>query len=223
MDAVYKHPRWPRAPLFEPDTVFGRIHAQVPVAVLEADDRPFGSVNVGEKAGRQPAGDGGEASADAGYEGLDGWDERTKLAHEKQARVALVTDSIADLPQTLIEACNITVVPVGIVVDGNLYLDKITRVEPSLQAAFVDYGAERHGFLPLKEIARSYFTEEARKASGKVNIAEALKEGSEVIVQVEKHLTPDIATLTKVLKKYKDKYKRLYVNRGGRIFVTVIK
>ncbi len=45
----------------------------------------------------------------------------------------------------------------------------------------------------------------------------------DVIVQVEKHLTPDLATLTKVLKTYKDKYKRLYINRGGRIFVTVIK
>lgn len=69
---------------------------------------------------------------------------------------------------------------------ANIYKGRITRVEPSLEAAFVDYGAERHGFLPLKEIARSYFTEEARKASGKVNIAAALKEGQEVIVQVEK-------------------------------------
>jgi ribonuclease E len=69
---------------------------------------------------------------------------------------------------------------------ANIYKGRITRVEPSLEAAFVDYGADRHGFLPLKEIARSYFTEEARKASGKVNIADALKEGQDVIVQVEK-------------------------------------
>ncbi|MES9849505.1 MAG: Rne/Rng family ribonuclease, partial [Candidatus Thiodiazotropha sp.] len=63
---------------------------------------------------------------------------------------------------------------------------RITRVEPSLEAAFVDYGSERHGFLPLKEIARTYFTEKARSTSGRVNIQEAIKEGQEVIIQVEK-------------------------------------
>ena len=52
--------------------------------------------------------------------------------------------------------------------------------------------------------------------------AQNLRQG-DVIVQIEKHLTPDIAALNKVLEKYKDKYKRLYINRGGRIFVTVIK
>ncbi|MES9854407.1 MAG: ribonuclease E [Candidatus Thiodiazotropha sp. L084R] len=69
---------------------------------------------------------------------------------------------------------------------ANIYKGRITRVEPSLEAAFVEYGAERHGFLPLKEISRSYFTEKARQAPGRVNIQEALKEGQEVIVQVEK-------------------------------------
>ncbi|MEJ2317290.1 MAG: ribonuclease E [Gammaproteobacteria bacterium] len=69
---------------------------------------------------------------------------------------------------------------------ANVYKGKISRVEPSLEAAFVNYGAERHGFLPLKEIARSYFTEEAQKKGGKPNIQEAIKEGQEVIVQVEK-------------------------------------
>ncbi|MCG8486569.1 MAG: ribonuclease E [Chromatiales bacterium] len=69
---------------------------------------------------------------------------------------------------------------------ANIYKGRITRVEPSLEAAFVDYGAERHGFLPLKEISRTYFTNKARESSGRVNIQEALKEGQEVIVQVEK-------------------------------------
>ena len=69
---------------------------------------------------------------------------------------------------------------------SNVYKGKITRVEPSLEAAFVDYGAERHGFLPLKEISRSYFKEEARQAGGRVNIKDALSEGQEVIVQIEK-------------------------------------
>ncbi|MES9825243.1 MAG: ribonuclease E [Candidatus Thiodiazotropha endolucinida] len=69
---------------------------------------------------------------------------------------------------------------------ANIYKGRITRVEPSLEAAFVEYGSERHGFLPLKEIARAYFTEKARSTSGRVNIQEAIKEGQEVIIQVEK-------------------------------------
>jgi ribonuclease E len=68
---------------------------------------------------------------------------------------------------------------------ANIYKGRITRVEPSLEAAFVDYGAERHGFLPMKEIARSYFRKEAFEA-GKRSIGDLLKEGTEVIVQVEK-------------------------------------
>jgi len=69
---------------------------------------------------------------------------------------------------------------------SNVYKGKITRVEPSLEACFVDYGAERHGFLPFKEVARMYFTEEAQKASGRPDIKTAIKEGQEVIIQVEK-------------------------------------
>ncbi len=68
---------------------------------------------------------------------------------------------------------------------SNIYKGTITRIEPSLEAAFVDYGAERHGFLPLKEISRSYFVEGA-DLSGRVNIKEVLKEGQEVVVQVDK-------------------------------------
>jgi len=69
---------------------------------------------------------------------------------------------------------------------ANIYKGYITRVEPSLEAAFVDYGAERHGFLPLKEIARSYFAEEANKSGARVNIKDALTEGREVVVQIDK-------------------------------------
>jgi len=68
---------------------------------------------------------------------------------------------------------------------SNIYKGRITRVEPSLEAAFVDYGAQRHGFLPLKEISRSYFRPDA-DLSGRVNIKDVLKEGQEVVVQVEK-------------------------------------
>ncbi|OOH91489.1 ribonuclease E [Pasteurellaceae bacterium 15-036681] len=68
---------------------------------------------------------------------------------------------------------------------ANIYKGKITRVEPSLEAAFVDYGAERHGFLPLKEISREYFPE-GYVFQGRPNIKDIIQEGQEVIVQVSK-------------------------------------
>src|SRR5687768_14486713 len=65
---------------------------------------------------------------------------------------------------------------------GNIYKGRITRVEPSLEACFVDYGSERHGFLPLKEVSKEYF----REGGNKDNIRSVLKEDQEVLVQVEK-------------------------------------
>ena len=67
---------------------------------------------------------------------------------------------------------------------SNIYKGVITRIEPSLEACFVDYGAERHGFLPFKEVSRSYFQPGVEVSRAKIN--EALKEGQEVIVQVDK-------------------------------------
>src|SRR4051812_32396268 len=67
---------------------------------------------------------------------------------------------------------------------SNIYKGVITRIEPSLEAAFVDYGEERHGFLPFKEVAKSYFKESAEV--GRARIQDALKEGQELIVQIEK-------------------------------------
>ena len=69
---------------------------------------------------------------------------------------------------------------------ANIYKAKITRVEPSLEAAFVEYGGNRHGFLPLKEISREYFLIPPSKIKGRVNIKDVVKEGQEIIVQVEK-------------------------------------
>ncbi|NDY94644.1 Rne/Rng family ribonuclease [Wenzhouxiangella limi] len=72
---------------------------------------------------------------------------------------------------------------------SNIYKGKITRVEPSLDACFVEFGSERHGFLSMKEIAREYFSETARKAldeGNRVEIKEAVRAGQEVIVQVDK-------------------------------------
>ncbi len=70
---------------------------------------------------------------------------------------------------------------------GNIYKARVTRVEPSLEAAFVDYGAERQGFLPLKEISRIYFSNLSESTPiGQVRIKDVIKEGQELIVQVEK-------------------------------------
>jgi len=68
---------------------------------------------------------------------------------------------------------------------ANIYKGKITRVEPSLDAAFVSYGADRHGFLPLKEISKEYFVKQPQSGS-RINIREVLKEGQDIVVQVEK-------------------------------------
>src|SRR6056297_458008 len=72
---------------------------------------------------------------------------------------------------------------------SNIYKGRITRVEPSLEACFVEFGSERHGFLPLKEIAREYFSETAAKAldaGERVDIKDAVESGQEIIIQVEK-------------------------------------
>lgn len=69
---------------------------------------------------------------------------------------------------------------------ASIYKGTITRVEPSLEAAFVDYGGERHGFLPFKEIAREYFIKHPNEVEGRMKIKDMVKEGTEVIVQVDK-------------------------------------
>ena len=69
---------------------------------------------------------------------------------------------------------------------SNVYKGKITRVEPSLEACFVEFGSTRHGFLPLKEISREYYQKNVRNKEGKVSIRDAVKEGQEIIIQVEK-------------------------------------
>ena len=68
---------------------------------------------------------------------------------------------------------------------ANIYKGTISRIEPSLEAAFVNYGEERHGFLPLKEISREYFIKEIQPGS-KVNIKDVLKEGQDIVVQIDK-------------------------------------
>jgi ribonuclease E len=67
---------------------------------------------------------------------------------------------------------------------ANVYKARISRIEPSLEACFVDYGAQRHGFLPLKEVSKEYFRQQPQ--GSRMNIRELLSEGQEVIVQVEK-------------------------------------
>jgi len=69
---------------------------------------------------------------------------------------------------------------------ANIYKGKITRIEPSLEATFIDYGAERHGFLPFKEISASYFSNELKERQGRTNVKDLIEEGQEVVVQIEK-------------------------------------
>jgi ribonuclease E len=69
---------------------------------------------------------------------------------------------------------------------SNIYKGVITRVEPSLEAVFVNYGSDRHGFLPFKEISRSYFNPDAVDDKGRPIIKEALKEGQQIVVQIDK-------------------------------------
>lgn len=70
---------------------------------------------------------------------------------------------------------------------GNIYKGKITRVEPSLEAVFVEYGSERQGFLPLKEISKSYFKQKSGDSeSGRINVQDVLSVGQELVIQIEK-------------------------------------
>ena len=72
---------------------------------------------------------------------------------------------------------------------GNIYQGRVTRVEPSLEAAFVDYGAERQGFLPLKEISRSHFRNFSPSTPmAQVRIKDVIDEGQELLVQVFKQI-----------------------------------
>lgn len=68
---------------------------------------------------------------------------------------------------------------------ANIYKGRITRLEPSLEAAFVNYGADRHGFLPLKEISSEYFLNDTQSGA-RPNIREVLKEGQDIVVQIDK-------------------------------------
>lgn len=70
---------------------------------------------------------------------------------------------------------------------ANIYKGRVSRVEPSLEAAFIDYGADRHGFLPFKEVSRNYFSPEmAEESFSRLNIRDALHEGQEITVQIDK-------------------------------------
>ena len=69
---------------------------------------------------------------------------------------------------------------------ASIYKAKITRIEPSLEAAFVDYGADRHGFLPFKEVAREFYADRTTESGEPATVKEALAEGQQLLVQVEK-------------------------------------
>ena len=96
----------------------------------------------------------------------------------EELRVALVDG------QTLLDVDIET--PSRVQKKSNIYKGRIVRIEPSLDAAFVDYGADRHGFLPFKEIAREYLREQGDGEDRRLAVQEAVSSGREVIVQIEK-------------------------------------
>ncbi|MDH5357776.1 MAG: Rne/Rng family ribonuclease [Gammaproteobacteria bacterium] len=102
-------------------------------------------------------------------------------AHEEELRVAMVDGQrLFDLD---------IAVPSREQKKGNIYKGKITRVEPSLEAVFVDYGSERQGFLPLKEVSQNYFKQRGKNEgseSGRINVQDVLSVGQELVIQIEK-------------------------------------
>jgi len=99
---------------------------------------------------------------------------------------------------------------------GNIYKGRIVRVEPSLEAAFVDFGAERHGFLPLGDISREYFLKEPEPGRS-LNIAELVKEGQQLVVQVEKDERDNKGAALNTMISLAGRYLVLNANnpRGG--------
>jgi ribonuclease E len=68
---------------------------------------------------------------------------------------------------------------------ANIYKGVITRVEPSLEAAFVDFGSARHGFLPFKDISKEYFSD-SRNSGERFSVKDQIHEGQQIVVQVER-------------------------------------
>ena len=99
---------------------------------------------------------------------------------------------------------------------GNIYKGRVARVEPSLEAAFVDFGAERHGFLPLEDISREYF-QRTPKPGESLNIAELVKEGQQMVVQVEKDERDNKGAALSTMVSLAGRYLVLNANnpRGG--------
>lgn len=97
---------------------------------------------------------------------------------------------------------------------ANIYKGRITRIEPSLEACFVDYGAERHGFLPIKEVSSQYFTGK-KEGRGRPKISEVLKEGTEVIVQVEKEERGNKGAALTTFVSLAGRYMVLMPNKPG--------
>ncbi len=99
---------------------------------------------------------------------------------------------------------------------GNIYKGRIARVEPSLEAAFVDFGAERHGFLPLENISREYFRKDPEQGKG-LKIAELVAEGQQLVVQVEKDERDNKGAALSTLISLPGRYLVLNANnpRGG--------
>ena len=103
---------------------------------------------------------------------------------------------------------------------ANIYKGRITRVEPSLEACFVEYGGERHGFLPLKEISRDFFTPGVDH--NRAGIRELIKEGQDIVVQVEKEERGNKGAALTTFISLAGRYMVLMPNnpRAGRRFAS---
>ena len=99
-------------------------------------------------------------------------------SHPEECRVAVVSDGILEELDVQIRTYQATL--------ANIYKAVVTRVEPALQAVFVDYGAERNGFLSVSDVHPSYFPESFQDGRRRPRIEELFKKGDHVIVQVAK-------------------------------------
>ncbi len=98
--------------------------------------------------------------------------------HPEECRVAVVSDGLLEELDVQVKTREATL--------GNIYKGLVARIEPSLQAAFVDYGATRHGFLPISDVHPSYFSESFQESHRRPRIEEVFKKNDPVIVQVNK-------------------------------------
>lgn len=152
---------------------------------LKIPREPHGKNNTSE---RDPTGDAITPAAGLAYAKIAA-SPTIKFEHRLMKRMLINATQIEEMRVALVDGQKLYDLDIESLgheqKKANIYKGVITRVEPSLEAAFVNYGAQRHGFLPLKEISKEYFTD-GHAYSSRTDLSTALPEGTEVIVQIEK-------------------------------------